>query len=114
VGTEPDLAPRLSLPNQGIEIPLPDGSEVIVGREDPYSGIFPDVDLSPYGADEAGVSRRHFRIRRQGDQFTIEDLNSTNMTFLNRQQLTPGTPVPLSDGDEIRAGRLKLTFQVSP
>lgn len=104
---------RLVLVTSGIEIPLAPGKEVIVGREDPYSGIVPDVDLTPHGAEEGGVSRRHFKISLAGGQYVIEDLNSTNFTLLNRQRLQPGKPAPLADGDEIRAGRVRLTFRVS-
>jgi len=96
----------------GVEIPLPDSDQVIVGREDPYSGIYPDVDLCPHGAEEGGVSRRHARIVRTGLRYTIEDLNSTNMTYVNRRQVQPGAPVDLHDGDEIRLGRVRMAFRL--
>lgn len=103
--------PRLVVADSGVEIPLPAQGEIVVGREDPYSGVFPDVDLTPHGGEEGGVSRRHFRLARSGERYTIEDLNSTNFTLLNRAQLQPGQPMPLSDGDEIRAGRVRLIFR---
>lgn len=109
----PGPQPRLVVAEGGAEIPLGGGGQIVVGREDPYTGIYPDVDLTPYGAEQAGVSRRHFRIARRGEGYTIEDLNSTNYTRVNRQQLQPGNPVQISDGDEIRAGRLRLTFRAS-
>jgi pSer/pThr/pTyr-binding forkhead associated (FHA) protein len=84
-----------------------------VGREDPYGGVFPDIDLTPYGAEEAGVSRRHFKVTVSGANYLIEDLNSTNFTLLNRQRLQPGTPTALADGDEIRRGRIRLLFKVN-
>ena len=104
---------RLVVASSGVEIPLPEQAEIIVGREDPYTGVFPDVDLTPYGAEEGGVSRRHLKIARSGDRYTIEDLNSTNFTLLNRARLDPGRPAPLADGDEIRAGRVRLTFMIA-
>jgi hypothetical protein len=104
---------RLVVASSGVEIPLPEQAEVIVGREDPYTGVFPDVDLTPHGAEEGGVSRRHLKIARSGDRYTIEDLNSTNFTLLNRNRLEPGRPAPLADGDEIRAGRVRLTFMIA-
>lgn len=105
--------PRLIVVASGIEIPLPAGKEVLVGREDPYSGVFPDVDLTPHGAEEGGVSRRHFKITFSGGQYLVEDLNSTNGTVLNRQRLQAGHPLALADGDEIRAGHIRLVFKVS-
>jgi len=107
----PPAGPKL-IASSGAEIPLAANKETVVGREDPYSGVFPDVDLSPHGGEEGGVSRRHFKITVSGGQYMIEDLNSTNYTLLNRNRLQPGMPSPLNDGDEIRAGRLKLVFKV--
>jgi pSer/pThr/pTyr-binding forkhead associated (FHA) protein len=97
--------------NTNATIPFPPGrTEVIVGREDPISNIFPEIDLTDHGGDEGGVSRQHARVFIQGSQIFIEDLNSTNYTHVNQQRLTPGQPHPLNDGDEIRLGRVKLNF----
>ncbi|MCP4542055.1 MAG: zinc-ribbon domain-containing protein [Chloroflexi bacterium] len=94
-----------------VAIPFPPGrTEIIIGREDPVSNVFPEIDLTDHGGDEGGVSRRHARIFVQGDQIFVEDLNSTNYTHVNQQRLTPGHPHPLNDGDELRFGRVKLDF----
>ncbi len=104
--------PRLVVQASGATLNLAPGkSEYLIGREDPVSGSFPDVDLVPYGGEEGGVSRRHAQILRRGGQFSIEDLNSVNYTFVNRQKVAPGTPHPLNDGDEIRLGRVVLQFK---
>jgi pSer/pThr/pTyr-binding forkhead associated (FHA) protein len=87
--------------------------EAYIGRWDADSGIFPDVDLD---ADdpEAKVSRRHARITRRGNQYFIEDLGSTNGTFINRgRRLLPGDRQPLNDGDEIIIGKTFLRFHVT-
>jgi pSer/pThr/pTyr-binding forkhead associated (FHA) protein len=91
----------------------PGMTEVIIGREDPVSGIFPDVDLTDHGGDEGGVSRQHARVFVQGDQVLIEDLNSTNYTYVNQQRLVPGQLQPLDDGDEILMGRVKLIYRLT-
>jgi len=104
--------PRLIVVASGVEIPLPARKEALVGREDPYAGVYPDIDLTPHGGEDAGVSRRHFKLTPSGAQYTIEDLNSTNFTLVNRQRLKPGVPMTISDGDEIRAGNLRLIFRM--
>jgi len=82
--------------------------EIVLGRADAHSPIVPDVDLTPYGATDQGVSRRHAVIRRGEDTLTLIDLGSTNGTHLNGQRLIPHQPRVLRDGDEIRMGKLVL------
>ncbi|MFQ6101535.1 MAG: zinc-ribbon domain-containing protein [Anaerolineae bacterium] len=102
---------RLVVQSTNAVLPFPPGkTELIIGREDPVSGVFPDIDLTDHGGDEGGVSRRHARIFIQGTQVFIEDLNSTNYTHVNQQRLTPKQPYPLNNGDEVRFGRVKLSF----
>jgi len=105
-----------------VPCPLPAGkAEWLIGREDMVAGVFPDVDVSALGADVGGVSRRHCIIRQQGGppgaggtgQYTIEDLASTNHTFVNKVQLPANVPQPLNSGDEVRLGRLVLNFYAS-
>jgi hypothetical protein len=108
------LQGRFIVKGTNASLPFPPGkTELIVGREDPVSAVFPEVDLTDHGGDEGGVSRQHTRIFLQGDQIFIEDLNSTNYTYVNQQRLTPGQPHPLADGDEVRMGRVKMTFSTS-
>ena len=95
----------------GKEFPLNE-NEAQIGRWDADGGIFPDVDLD---ADdpEAKVSRRHARITRRGEEYFIEDLGSTNGTFINRgRRLLPGDRQPLHDGDEVIVGKTFLRFEV--
>lgn len=80
-----------------------DSDTTLVGR-DPDSAIWIDVP---------GVSRRHAAIRIVTDGTTtgavIEDLGSTNGTFVDGRRVTK--PVPLGDGDTIRVGEATLTFR---
>jgi hypothetical protein len=95
----------------GKEFPLT-GDESLIGRWDADGGIFPDVDLDQ-DDPEAKVSRRHARIQWFNNQFTIEDLGSTNGTFVNRgARLLPGNKHPLKNGDEIIVGKTFLKFSV--
>lgn len=93
------------------EFPL-SGEESQIGRWDADNGIFPDVDLDAYDVD-AKVSRRHARILCRNGAFMIEDLGSTNGTFVNRgRRMLPGSPQVLSDGDEIIVGKTFLRFRI--
>jgi len=60
---------------------------------------------------DAESSRHHARIGWQGGQFVIEDLGSTNGTFVNGVQITG--PQPLTPGDSIGIGQTALVFQVT-
>ena len=87
-------------------------AESQIGRWDADGGIFPDVDLDS-DDPEAKVSRRHARITMREGKYFLEDLGSTNGTFVNRgKRLAPGTRQPLNDGDEIIVGKTFLRFQL--
>ena len=86
--------------------------ETIIGREDPTSNIFPDIDTSGFGGLEGGVSRKHARIYEQDGAYFVEDLNSTNYTLVNKQKVVPGTACQLAAGDEIRFGRVAFLFML--
>jgi len=101
----------LIVEDTGWRVVVPDRAENTMGREDVLSGARPDVDLAPYGADALGVSRRHARLRRAEDGYTIEDLNSVNLTYVNDERLEPGRKAALADGDRILLGSLRLIFR---
>ncbi len=84
----------------------------VVGRWDPDSGSFPEVDMEN-DDPEARISRKHALIK-YSRQITIEDIGSMNGTFVNRgERLEPGAPVELEDGDEIIIGKTFLKISVS-
>jgi hypothetical protein len=107
------LQPRVVVESDNTTIDIAGKTEVLIGREDAVSNIFPDIDLTPHNGEEGGVGRRHARILYSGGQYMIEDLSSINFTFLNKQKLTPKTPTVLRDGDEIRLGRVVLRFKTA-
>jgi len=87
-------------------------TEAQIGRWDADGGIFPDVDLDT-DDPEAKVSRRHARITLSNGQYFLEDLGSTNGTFINRgKRLPPGQRQVLCDGDEIIVGKTFLRFHI--
>ncbi|PJF42703.1 MAG: hypothetical protein CUN55_09700 [Phototrophicales bacterium] len=85
---------------------LEENGRFTVGRVDIQTGNYPDIDLTPYGGIEQGVSRMHACFRRTDEALTIEDMNSANGTYLNGQRMVPNQPRVLQDGDEIRFGKL--------
>jgi hypothetical protein len=95
------------------EFPLEDGNN-LVGRWDPDTGSFPEVDLD---ADdpEAKISRKHALIRIADGKITVEDIGSLNGTYVNRgARLVPGTAVELKTGDEVIIGKTFLKLTVDP
>lgn len=62
--------------------------------------------------DAAGVSRQHARIRVDGTEAILEDLESKNGTYLRGERVTG--PCPLQDGDQIRLGSVVVTFRIPP
>jgi serine/threonine-protein kinase len=84
----------------------------LLGRTDPQSNIFPEVDLSRFDP-ETKVSRRHARIWREGETFLVEDLGSINGTVINDAiRLAPRQPRVLDSGDKLRLGETTLHFLV--
>jgi pSer/pThr/pTyr-binding forkhead associated (FHA) protein len=106
-----NLTARLIVEADNQEFDLSGKDNIVIGREDAVSNIYPDVDLTPHGGEDGGVSRLHARIFYDNGQYLLEDENSTNFTFLNRQKLAGKTPTPLHDNDEIRLGRVLLRFK---
>jgi serine/threonine-protein kinase len=91
-------------------------TENLLGRRDPMSNIFPEVDLSKYDP-QTKISRRHARIWREGNSFLVEDLGSSNGTTLlpssnDSVRLLPHQPHTLTNGDKIRLGDTTLHFTI--
>lgn len=88
----------------------------LIGRRDPMSNIFPEVDLSKYDP-QTKISRRHAKIWRDGTAFMLEDLGSSNGTIIegastNVFKLPAHQPFKLSSGDRIKIGDTRLHFVV--
>jgi len=86
---------------QGTVVPLPAGAEVIVGRES-------DLDLV---LAEDMVSRRHAKLVVKGDEVTIQDLGSTNGTYVNGQKVKRAK---LAEGDRILVGASLMRLVPAP
>jgi len=109
-GTKLPVAPpkqaRLVVLSSGQPILLT-GDLMVVGRQDPILGIFPEINL----ADKT-VGRRHAYLRNQHGTYTVEDLNALNKTRLNGVTLTPHEERTLKDGDILRFGSVEVRFEL--
>ena len=107
-------AERLVLASpDGSTLEIPVKNDVVVGREDPISEVFPDLDLTGFGGMEKGVSRKHAVIHRSGADYTVEDMGSTNGTYINRKKVQPNVPQAIKPGDELRFGKLTFSFKAA-
>ena len=71
------------------------GGPVAIGRQDG------DLVL-----EDPEVSRRHAVLRREGESIVVEDLDSTNGTFVNGERIR--SPIPIGPGDLVRVGRTTI------
>lgn len=86
-------------------------NRIVIGRADPLADFYPDLDLTPYGGQENGVSRRHVAIIQGDKALYVEDQNSTNGTRINGFQLEPRQLYRLRDGDELELGRVRIVVR---
>jgi hypothetical protein len=94
---------KIALPN-GIDIQL-SGKSRIIGRGD----LARTLSLDDLGL----ISRRHFEVKLDGEQFYVKDLGSANGTCLNGKDISGQGPVSLDDNDIIEpAGAVHLKFHL--
>jgi len=98
----------LHLLDTGQVLPLSTRNEFTMGRVSEGQPIMPDIDLSPYQAYAAGVSRLHAVIKRDGTRIVFIDLGSANGTYVNGKRLVPNVEQVLNHGDVVALGKLKL------
>jgi adenylate cyclase len=76
--------------------------------EEAYVGRHPESFLC---LPEHHVSRRHARLMRRGNTFSIEDLQSSNGVMVQGKRLVPQVPYELQDGDEILISSTRMVFR---
>jgi hypothetical protein len=92
-----------------VEYPLYEGHNW-VGRADEKPV---DIDLDDQEPpDRVWSSRQHALITYEEGRLAIEDLNSSNGTFVNRQRIYPGTKRPLSPNDVVQIGTVQMKVKV--
>ena len=100
------LALYFSDTGQSLILQIPE--HITMGRVDLSHSTRPDVDLTEYGAVAKGVSRIHATFLRDDDTLLLNDIRSTNGTYLNDQRLIPDEPQIIRDGDTIQLGKFKI------
>mgnify|MGYP000312528077 CR=1 FL=1 len=98
----------LHLLDTGQVLPLSTRNEFTMGRVSEGQPIMPDIDLSPYQAYAAGVSRLHAVIKRDAGRVIFIDLGSANGTYINGKRLIPNVEQVINHGDIVALGKLKL------
>ncbi len=78
------------------------GNEISLGRNSDN-----DIVIS-----DARASRYHACVTRRGDSFYLEDLASSNGTFVGDEQLLPNIRQELTEGDKVRIGATRLIFRL--
>jgi pSer/pThr/pTyr-binding forkhead associated (FHA) protein len=74
--------------------------EFVIGRD----------PANPFPLEDSTVSVRHMKLSYRNQHWWAEDLESTNGSYLNGDQIL--TPVILTDGDELRLGQVLLTVRI--
>ncbi|MBN1565393.1 MAG: FHA domain-containing protein [Anaerolineae bacterium] len=102
----------VSLYIQGRNLPVKveNTAHIIMGRRDTPDDTFVTLDLGSTHAHQLGVSRRHAVIHLNGKSVTVEDLGSSNGTYINDARLVSGQRYSLNSGDELRLGKLVILF----
>lgn len=98
----------LHLLDTGHVIPLVAKNEFTLGRISEGQPIMPDIDLSPYQAYAAGVSRLHGVVKRGAHHIIFKDLGSANGSFINGKRLPANEEQMLSHGDVVALGKMKI------
>jgi FHA domain len=104
VATSPSGEPRLVVERAPGHTP---GMEYDVGP----GAVMGRGDQAEIRLEDPFASSQHARLSREGGVVVLEDLGSTNGTYLNEELL--GGPMPLHEGDRVRIGDSEFTFQES-
>ena len=110
--TVPPRVLRVHLPHHDATLMLT-GALIQVGRADPDDAHAPELDLTPYGGQERGVSRRHATIQWIEGSYVLIDQHSSNGTWLNEVRLVAGYAYQIPPGASIRFGGLLVHLTIA-
>jgi pSer/pThr/pTyr-binding forkhead associated (FHA) protein len=95
-------------------IRMPDQGDLVFGRFEHGFSSPPDIDLTLEDGEIPSVSRRHALVISRGGRHWIEDMGSSNGTYVNGHQVPLNKTVQLSSGDRILLGRCRLVYTSLP
>src|SRR5450432_3857592 len=93
-----------------VELEVHEGQMIILGRSHPSNKIQPTLDLSKFGGADSGASRMHASIRRDKGQWLLEDLASSNGTWVNGERLAPFVAHRLMSVSQVMLANLEVTL----
>ncbi len=113
-----ELIKNTPIPEDGMVIISQESGQEIAVVKDPRfilgraaAGIQePVVDLSAFGAYGLGVSRLHALIQKNDTGYEISDLDSTNGSWLNENEILPNRFYALKNGDTLRMGKMLVSL----
>lgn len=103
---------HVRLPHHDAELILR-GALIQVGRADPEAGFTPELDLTPFGGQERGVSRRHATIQWIEGGYVLIDQHSSNGTWLDGVRLVAGYAYQIPPGAGVRFGGLLVQLAIA-
>jgi len=89
---------------------LPEGKDILMGRNHTSNIMQPELDLSVYDAEECGISRLHAALKHESDGWRIIDMNSSNGTWVDGERLAPFVPHLLNKNSHVFLGKLQLAI----
>lgn len=109
---EPDKPPVLAqfIADESLKVFQVYKEITTIGRQDPVTGITPDIDLTDEDVKRS-VSRRHAKlIFSNGTFYLAEEVGTLNGTYINGKRIPTGILTPIKSGAQVGFGMLRLKF----
>lgn len=87
-------------------------NDTVIGRNDMRKKLRRETASDYLEIIKADISRIHAKIYQINGQYLLQDLNSTNGTFLNDKRLIPGVMYPLTDQSQLSLGETRFQVEV--
>lgn len=98
----------LALKPEQVQVDVPLGKEVLLGRHHASNQVQPEIDLTLYGAMASGTSRVHAAIWHDEYGWWLKDMNSSNGTWVDGERLAPHVPHRLRAVSQVYLAKLEM------